>query len=89
MRVAPRSAPLSPFFVVLRASPSTPGVSAHLRPRIVAAREGLDHSKAGECGGKELCVCVHVCVVCGEVALEAELMNACVSAYFRLSFCPP
>lgn len=57
MRVAPRSVPLSPLFVVLRASPSTPGVSAHLRPRIVALREELDHSKAGEHGGKEQCVC--------------------------------
>lgn len=62
MHVAPRAVPLSPLFVVLRASPSTPGVSAHLRPRIVALREELDHSKAGECGGKELCVCVCVCV---------------------------
>lgn len=83
MRVAPHSVPLSPLFVVLRASPSTPGVSAHLRPRIVALREELDHSKAGEHGGKEQCV--RVCVV----PLEAELINACVSAYIPLSLCPP
>ena len=62
MRVAPRFVPLSMLFVVLRASPSTPGVSAHLRPSIVVFREELDHPKAGEHGGKELCVCVCVCV---------------------------
>lgn len=92
MHVAPRAVPLSPLFVVLRASPSTPGVSAHLRPRIVALREELDHSKAGECGGKELCVCVCGCacvLFVGEIPLEAKLMNACVSAFIHLSLCPP
>lgn len=81
MRVAPRSVPLSQLFVVLRASPSTPGVSAHLRPCIVALRKELDHSKAGEHGGKEQCVRA---LFVGEVPLEAKLANACVSAYIHL-----
>lgn len=35
-------------------------------------------------------MCVIVCVLfVGEVPLEAELMNACVSAYIHLSLCPP
>lgn len=62
MHVLPRSVPLSLLFVVLRASPSTPGVSAHLRPRIVALRDELDHSQAGEHGEKERRLCVSVCV---------------------------
>lgn len=74
MCVAPRSVPLSQLFVVLRASPSTPGVSVHLQPCIVALSKELDHSKAGEHEGKELCVCVCALFV-GEVPLEAELMS--------------
>lgn len=62
MRVAPHSVPLSLLFVVLRASPSTPGVSAHLRPRIVAFREELDHSEAGEHGGKRSSSCLCECL---------------------------
>lgn len=59
VHVAPRSVPLSLLFVVLRASPSTPGVSAHLRPCIVALRGELDVSQAGEHGGRSnVCVCV-------------------------------
>lgn len=81
MRVAPRSVPLSLLFVVLRASPSTPGLSAHLRPRFVALREELDHSKAGERGGKEQCA-----LFVGEVPLEAELM---ISASIHIPLCPP
>lgn len=64
VRVAPHSVPLSLLFVVLRASPSTPGVRAHLRPRIVASRDERDHSQAGEHGGKEVCVCTCVSVCC-------------------------
>lgn len=76
VRVLPRSVPLSLLFVVLRASPSTPGVSAHLRPRIVALREELNHSQAGEHGEKQRCVCASVCecVVCGGSSLKVELM---------------
>lgn len=90
MRVASRSVPLSLLFVVLRASPSTPGVSAHLRPRIVALREELDHSQAGERGGKEQCVCVSVCVcLWGKFHLKHNLKNACVSAFIHFFICPP
>lgn len=83
---APRTrAPLSLFFVVLRASPSIPGVSAHLRPLIVALREELEHSLADEDGRKEQCL--RVCVLFMEkVIFEAELMNSCVSAYACASF---
>lgn len=63
-------------------SPSTPGVSAHLRPRIVALREELDHSNAGEHGGKEQCM-----LFVGEVPLEAELMP--VFQLIFTSLCSP
>lgn len=93
VRVASRSVPLSLLFVVLRASPSTPGVSAHLRPRIVALREELDHSQAGERGGKEQCVCVSVykcvCVLfVGEVSLEAQFKERLCFSFYSLLYLP-